>query len=205
MRPLHVLASIALLTVATLPGLAGVAHADASPADTQVQRLLDAKRTLKWNFAPSGSSDRYGHAETIVDAPAEKVAKVVTDFGHYRELHRKFASARVVAKEGDATDVYMRYPVQIGRFTIEFHEVMRFTPPRSEAGANIVEGRGVKGDMDKGHTRFTIKPIDDKRSVLVVDVLLVPKIPAPQVLIDEELRDGAEDFVNGIRDRAQKP
>lgn len=199
MRPVHALAALALLS------LPAVAHADsASNADPQVQRLLDAKRTLKWNFAAPGSKDRYGHAEAIVDAPVEKVAKVVQDFGHYRELHRKFATARVVAKEGEATDVYMRYPVQIGKFTIEFHEVMRFTPARNEGGSHILEGRGVKGDMDRGHTRFTIKPLDDKRSVLVVDVLLVPKIPAPQVLIDEELRDGAEDFVNGIRDRAQK-
>lgn len=197
MRPIHALAAFVL---AALPA---VAYADAPPADPQVQRLLDAKKTLKWNFAPAGTSDRYGHAEALVDAPAEKVAKVVTDFGRYKELHRKFATARVVGKEGDATDVYMRYPVHIGRFTVEFHEVMRFASPRQESGAQIVEGRGVQGDMKQGHTRITVKPIDDKHALLTVDVLLVPKIPAPQVLIDEELRDGAEDYVNGIKDRAQ--
>ncbi len=198
MRPTHALATLALVL---LPALA---YADSTThADPQVQRLLDAKKTLKWNYAPPGTNDRYGHAEALVDAPAEKVAKVVTDFGRYKELHRKFATARVVAKEGDSTDVYMRYPVQIGRFTVEFHEVMRFGGPRQEAGAHVVEGRGVKGDMKQGHTRITVKPIGEKHSLLQVDVLLVPKIPAPQVLIDEELRDGAEDYVNGIKDRAQ--
>lgn len=196
-RPLLALAALALLA------LPAAAHADsASHSDPQVQRLLDAKKTLKWNYA-TASSDRYGHAEALVDAPAEKVSKVVTDFGRYKELHRKFASARVVAKEGDSTDVYMKYPVQIGKFTIDFHEVMRFAPLRAESGSNVVEGRGVKGDMKQGHLRISVKPVDDKHSLLVVDVLLVPKIPAPQALVDEELRDGAEDYVNGIKDRAQ--
>jgi carbon monoxide dehydrogenase subunit G len=198
MRFQHALAALALLALPT------AAYADSSThSDPQVQRLLDAKKTLKWNYAPQGTSDRYGHAEALVDAPADKVAKVVSDFGHYRELHRKFATARVVGKEGDSTDVYMRYPVQIGRFTVEFHEVMRFGQPRQESGTHVVEGRGLKGDMKQGHTRIAVKPVDDKHSLLVIDVLLVPKIPAPQVLIDEELRDGAEDFVNGIKDRAQ--
>ena len=197
-RSLRVLAALALVA------LPAAAHADSSAhSDPQVQRLLDAKKTLKWNYPAPNSSDRYGHAEALVDAPADKVSKVVTDFGRYKELHRKFASARVIAKEGESTDVYMKYPVQIGRFTIDFHEVMRFTPPRAESGGQIVEGRGVKGDMKQGHLRISVKPIDDKHSLLQVDVLLVPKIPAPQVLVDEELRDGAEDYVNGIKDRAQ--
>ena len=45
----------------------------AAHADGEVQRLLDAKRTLAWNAAPSGKSQRYGHAETLVDAPADKL------------------------------------------------------------------------------------------------------------------------------------
>jgi len=51
--------------------------------------------------------------------------------------------------------------------------------------------------------RITVKPVDAKHSLVAIDVLLVPKVPAPQALVDEELRDGAEDFVNGLKDRAQ--
>jgi carbon monoxide dehydrogenase subunit G len=203
MRPTTLLASLALVF---LPALA---HADANtgganrPTDPQVARLLDAKKTLKWNYAPPGRSERYGHAEALVAAPADKVAKVATDFGHYKELHRKFATARVVGKEGDNTDVYMRYPVQIGAMKVEFWEVMRFGGLRVNDGTHFLEGNGVKGDMKQGRTAITVKPIDAKHSLLTVDVVLIPKIPAPQFLIDEELRDGAEDFVNGVKDRAQ--
>jgi hypothetical protein len=80
---------------------------------------------------------------------------------------------------------------------------MRFGPARATGGTQVIEGRGVKGDMKRGHTIITIKPIDAKHSILEVDVLLVPTLPAPQSYVDEELRDGAQDFVNGLKDKAQ--
>jgi carbon monoxide dehydrogenase subunit G len=187
--------------------LPAVAHADESAnnpsQDPQVARLLQEKKTLKWNYTPAGKNDKYGHAEALVDAPADKVAKTITEFSKYKELHKKFATARVVNKDGDKTDVYMRYPVQIGPMKIEFWEVMRFDPVKQNGSTHVLEGTGIKGDMKRGHTVITVKPVDAKHSILQVDILLVPSVPAPQVLIDEELRDGAMDFVNGLKDRAQ--
>lgn len=128
----------------------------------------------------------------------------MTEFGKYKELHRKFATARVINKEGDKTDVYMRYPVQIGLMKIEFWEVMRFEPVKQSGSAHVLEATGIKGDMKRGHAVMTVKPVDATHSLLQVDILLIPSVPAPQFLIDEELRDGALDFVNGLRDRAQR-
>lgn len=198
MRSTYIRSLLALFVLT----LCTVARADAEPAkDPQVARLLDAKKTLKWNH--DLGFGRYGHAETLVDAPAEKVAKAAADFAHYKELHRKFSTARVVAKEGEQTDVYMRYPVQIGPMTVELHEIMRFGPLRYNGPAHVLEARAVKGDMKRGHTVIRIKPVDARHSILEVDIMLVPTLPAPQSFIDEELRDGAQDFVNGLKDRAQ--
>ena len=72
-----------------------------------------------------------------------------------------------------------------------------------DARAHIIEAHGIKGDMKRGHTLITIKPVDAKHSLIEVDILLVPVLPAPQSYVDEELRDGAQDFVNGLRDKAQ--
>ncbi|MDB4938750.1 MAG: hypothetical protein JWP87_5722 [Labilithrix sp.] len=201
---LLVLAS-ALAATALVPTIAQ-ADGEAAPdpaKDPQVARLLEAKKTLNWNHALGANKDRYGHAEALVEATADQVAKTATEFGKYRELHRKFKTARVVGKEGNLTDVYMRYPVQIGPMTIELYEVMRFQPDRTNGGTHTIEAHGIKGDMKRGHTIITVKPVDAKHSLLTIDVLLVPTLPAPQSYVDEELRDGAEDFVNGIRDRSQ--
>lgn len=180
------------------------ALADGEPAqDPQVAKLLQAKQTLHWNTTINGA--RYGHAETLVEAPADKCAKAAQDFGKYKELHRKFAGARVIAKDGDKTDVYMKYPVQIGPVKIEMYEVMRFNPEHAgaQAGSHVIEAYGIKGDMKRGHTVITVKPVDARHSLVEVDVLLDPKLPAPQSYVDEELRDGAYDFVSGLRDHTQ--
>jgi hypothetical protein len=191
-----------LFTFLALTALPLAARADASN-DPQVARLLQAKAILKWNYTPAGKTDRYGHAEALVNAPADKVAVTMVEFGQYKNLHRKFATARVINKEGDKTDVYMRYPVQIGPMKIEFYEVMRFSPTRVVDGTYVLEGNAIKGDMKGGQTVISVKPVDATHSILAVDILLVPKIFCPQSLVDEELRDGAGDFVNGLKDRAQ--
>jgi hypothetical protein len=204
MRFSLVVLTLALVALPTLAQADGEREPAKDPAkDPQVARLLDAKKTLNWNHTLAGGKDRYGHAEALVEATADKLAKTAGEFGKYRELHRKFATARVIGKEGDQTDVYMRYPVQIGPVTIELYEVMRFSPDRANGTTHIIEARGIKGDMKRGHTLITIRPVDAKHSLIEVDVLLVPVLPAPQSYVDEELRDGAQDFVNGLRDRAQ--
>jgi hypothetical protein len=204
MRMTSARACLALsLALVALPAVAQ-ADGEQDPAkDPQVARLLEAKKTHKTNQSVGGSKERYGHAEALVDAPADQVAKAAVDFRGYKDLHRKFSTARVVGKEGDLTDVYMRYPVTIGALTFELHEVMRFSPPRMNGATHVIEARGLKGDMKRGHTIITVKPVDAKHCVLEVDVLLVPTLPAPQSFIDEELRDGAGDFVSTLRDKAQ--
>jgi hypothetical protein len=195
-----------VLPLAALAVLPVVAHAEQPARDPQIQRLLDAKSTLKWNQAVGSSKERYGHAEALVDAPADVVAEKASDYAHYKDLHRKFSTARVINKDSGNTDVYMRYPVQIGPFTFNMHEVMRFTPVHATLSGGPgfqLEAHGIQGDMKQGHTLITIKPVDAHHSLLQVDVLLVPSIPAPQTFIDEELRDGAQDFVNGLKDRSQ--
>lgn len=193
--------------VLALVGLPAVALADARPdpaQDPEVARLLEAKgATLKWNHVPAGKSVRYGHAEVLVDAPLAKVKAAAVDFGHYKDFHHKFASARVVAKEGDSTDVYMKLPIKVGPVKLDQWEVMRFGPARTTGAHVVVEGRGVQGSMKEGHLVVTARAVDDKHSLVKVDLLLLPNLPAPQSIIDEELRDAATDFVNGIRDKSQ--
>jgi hypothetical protein len=179
------------------------AHAEAPP-DAEVARLIEAKgATLKWNAVPAGRSERYGHAEVLVDAPLAKVQAAATDFGHYKDFHWKFASARVIGKEQGNVDLYMKLPIKLGPIKIEEWEVMRFGPARTTASHVVVEGNGVRGKMKQARLVITARAIDAKHSLAKVDLLFLPSLPAPQGKIDEELRDGAEDFVNGIRDHAQ--
>lgn len=183
------------------------AYADAStdaPKDAEVERLEKANGPLKWNHVPAGKSARYGHAEVLVNAPLAKVKAATVDFAHYRELHRKFASARVTAASGDSVDLYMKVPVRVGPLRLDQWAVMRFGAARATDTSFAVDGRGVQGNMKESHLVVTARAVDEQRSIVKVDLLLVPGMPAPQALMDEELRDAAQDLVAGLRDRAQR-
>jgi len=60
-----------------------------------------------------------------------------------------------------------------------------------------------KGNVDDSAMIWTFHSAGNDWTVLKLDVLLAPGIPAPQSLIDEQLRDSAMDAVNSVHDRAQ--
>jgi hypothetical protein len=195
------------LTVLAAAGLASTARADGpAPApDPEAARVAAVGHPAKWNWTPPGRNGRFGHAETLIHAPEAAVRQLVLDFGKYRELAGSITTSRVVGHEPDgATDVYL----QMGVLNNTFHlwDVTRFAPPRSSAdGTETVEGTKVpgKGNIDDAVLVWTIHPAGASWTVLKFDLLLSPGLPAPQSLLDEQLRDSALDAVNSIHDRAQ--
>jgi hypothetical protein len=193
--------AVALVLLALVPAVAEAEETRVSPA---VQRLLDAKKALHWNAARPGTTERYGHAEALVAATPDAVRRVALDFEHYHELNRKFTGARVVAKKDGVTDVYMKLPVKIGPFTLDQWEIMRFGPDAAAPGGGfVIEGRGIQGSMKQGHLVITVTPVGERHTLLAIDLLLVPRFYAPRSMVEEELRDGALDLVNGMKTRAQ--
>jgi hypothetical protein len=184
---------------------ASPARADAPVADADATRIAAAGHALKWNWTPPGRSDRFGHAETLVHAPVATVRHLVLDFASYRQLASSITSSRVVGHGSDgSTDVYLQMGVMNN--TLKFWNVTRFAPLRVEPqGAEVLEGQMVqgKGNIDDSAAVWTMRPAGAGWTVLKFDVLLRPGLPAPQSLIDEQLRDSAMDVVNSIHDRAQ--
>jgi len=129
----------------------------------------------------------------------------VLDFASYRQLASSITSSRVVGHGADgSTDVYLQMGVMNN--TLKFWNVTRFAPLRVESqGAEVLEGQMVhgKGNIDDSAAVWTMRAAGPEWTVLKFDVLLRPGLPAPQSLIDEQLRDSAMDAVNSIHDRAQ--
>jgi hypothetical protein len=180
------------------------ARADADPAaDPEVARLLKAKQAIRWNMVPPGRTEKVGHAEALVEAVPEKLRDAFVDFGHYKDLHRKFSSARVVGKEGDNVDVYLRLPVSIGPIKVDQYGVLRFGPAKKVGETWMVEGRQISGNMKNGFISLSARPVGPKHSLLKIDIFLAPSMPAPQSIVDEELRDAAFDLANAMKDKSQ--
>ncbi|HEY2516865.1 MAG TPA: hypothetical protein VGI39_38605, partial [Polyangiaceae bacterium] len=172
------------------------------PDPTELARLADGQ-SQRSNWQPPGMTERYGHAEVLVHAPIATVHRAVQNYGRYKELvPSKFNNAHVVAKEGDATDVYMQVPIMHGLLTL--WQVMRFRDLGPLApGWAMVEGWYLRGNLKAGNVAWTLHAVDPEFTVLKVDLLILPNVPAPQGMIDEELRDAAAQAVEGIRDQTQ--
>jgi hypothetical protein len=198
-------ASLATLGALALSSPSLRADEAASPPDPDAARIAAAGHPLKWNWVPPGRNERFGHAETLVHAPLTAVRRLVLDFGNYKQLAQSITTSRVVGHEPDgSTDVYIRMGVMNN--TLSFWNVTRFQPPKAApGGGEVIEGSMVhgKGNIDDSVTVWTLRPAGTDWTVLKFDVLLRPGVPAPQSLIDEQLRDSAMDAVNSVHDRAQ--
>ena len=194
-RPL--LISIALFANALS---APTANADDDSAD--IKRLADGK-SIKSNWTPPGTTERYGHSEVLIHAPFGSVKKLVLDYAHYKDLvPDKFHNSKIVGKTGAMTEVYMQVPIMHGMLTL--WNVMRFSELKAtNPDYCMVEGWLVKGNVRAANVAWTVKRVDDEWTILKFDLLMLPNLPAPQSAIDEELRDAAMDAVNGVHDRAQ--
>lgn len=134
------------------------------------------------------------------------VRRVVMDFGNYKKLAPSIMTSRVVGRGPDrSTDVYLRMGVLNN--SVVFWNVTRFAPLRheSDGGAEVLEGHMLpgKGNIDDSVAVWTLRAAGSEWTVLKFDVLLRPGMPAPQALVDEQLRDSAMDVVDSIHDRVQ--
>lgn len=166
----------------------------------QLQRLAKDAGPIRSNWVPPGKTERYGHAEAMIGAPLETVRERLVDFTHYKDLAGpKFKTVRIVEKDPGRADLYFQLPIMKGIVTLWY--VTRFGQGRPlPDGGQVVEGTFVKGNIKDMHIVFTTRPGDGPKStVLVCDLLLVLNIPAPPVLVDEELRDACGDALNAIR------
>jgi hypothetical protein len=99
--------------------------------------------------------------------------------------------------------VYIQMGVMNDMLT--FWNVTRFAPVRSDAGGEIIEGHMIpgRGNIDDSAAVWTLRSVGPDFTVLKLDALLRPGLPAPQSTIDNELRESAERAVNSVHDRAQ--
>lgn len=191
------------ILAAAFGGAVALSPVAAHAQDAQLARLAAAKTSVKWNWVPPGKAAKYGHSEVLVDAPLAKVRSHVVDYARYRQFSHKFKAVRVVAKQGDTTDVYFRIPILKGMAMMSY--VLRFGPPKVVTpGTELVEGKFVSGssNVKDVHLTFNMREVEGNRTILSVDLLAAPSFPAPQEAIDEELRDAAMNAVDAIRDQS---
>jgi hypothetical protein len=202
-RALVLVALGALARPALAEGPSAPPAENAGLADPDLSVFADG-RSFRTNFEPPGLADRYGRAQILVDAPMGIVHRLVLDYGRYKEFTGgRFHTSRVIGKGAAGTDVYFQISVLDGM--IMLWQVFRFQEIRPLArGWVMVEGFYVKGNIGKGNAAWTLRALDDGRTLVTFDLLVLPNVPLPQSVVDRGLRNAAGEAVEAIRDRAQE-
>lgn len=191
-----------LLPLFLLVGLAGAplsAHATPSESET---RLLRSRQAERYNVALPDQSIRAGGAMIAVEAPLADVRRTITDFANYADFMPRFERSRIVKKSKEGVDVYLQVPILRGAATV--WAVTRFVPPIPDGRGQRIEGRMT----DQGNVRdlraiWHLQPIDEGRTLLKLELLIVPKLPLPASVITPELEYAADQAVTASRDRAE--
>jgi ribosome-associated toxin RatA of RatAB toxin-antitoxin module len=147
------------------------------------------------------SSIEAGAARIDVAADAQRVADIIQDFGNYPKLSDKFEKARVIARNGSETDVYMQVPILKGAAKI--WAVMRFGVVQTINGEQVLSGHMLKGNVRRLDAKWKVRAAGAQQSHVELELLIVPKLPVPGSLVTSETAYAADKAVTGVRDRAE--
>jgi ribosome-associated toxin RatA of RatAB toxin-antitoxin module len=190
--------SVALACVVT-PLTSSFAGEPAAP-DAEVQRLAALQKAERYDVA-MGSSVRAGGAAVLCQAPLAIVERLATDYGHYVNTIPRFQKSRVVGKKGNETDVYLQVPILHGAATV--WSLTRFGPPQRQGQSVLVSGRMIEGNVDDFRGQWRLRGVGDNQSVVKMELLVVPKFPAPSKVITAELQGAAANAANSLCRRAE--
>lgn len=172
-------------------GLAA-APSDAAPVTRNVERF-----TVK---IPHSGLEA-GAARALAHAPSEGLRAVVTDYARYSSIITQFKNARVVGRAEGHTDVYLEVPILSGFSTI--WAIVRFEAATAQGNQHVVRGRLLKGNVKRLDATWRIEKVDEQKSVLSLELLMVPDLPAPTSVVSAELRKAAGKAVNAARNEAE--
>lgn len=183
----------------------GFLHAaTAAAASTLFPCVASADRSVaeRYRKPRAGSTVEVGGAIIGINTSVADVLMVVKKYRKYHKILPRLTTSKVVARKGNTSDVYMRAPILRGMYNIWV--VSKFTGPLpwGKRGKRIV-GKMSKGNVDAFDAVWKMHPCGPKRTILRLELYLIPKVPVPDSWITPELEWAASRSVTAVRDMAE--
>lgn len=159
------------------------------------------RKAVRYSVMTPYSDVKAGAARIQIDAPIDEVTRIISDFDHYDKLNKNFDKSKVVGKAGKKTDVYLQVKILKGAGKI--WAVVRFEPIVEANGERLLKAHMLNGNVDRLDATWRIKRIDDGKTELSLEMLILPSIPFPSSLITPELQSAADKAVSGSRKLAE--
>jgi len=196
-RRLQAWAGALLTLLVVLAARPAPARADVK---AEVAALEKKGEAIRYSKPAKGSID-IGGASILVDAPIKKVRGMVQKYGRYKKYVPIFEQSRLIQKKSGSSDVYMEIPVMHGAATIWM--VARFAPSKKAGAEEHIVGRYVKGNIDQFVARWRLRPLDAKRTLVKLELLVDPGLPLPSAYVTKGLAYAADKGVTAVRDYAE--
>jgi len=216
---------VALITLASAAGCAGSevhtsqpdSHPEARPNSSLAQRAeqqlpaSDAQPSVlppgdepKGTGVPiEGSEMVRGSATVVVHAPIDKVREGVLGFGSYAEFMPHYRKCKLLGRNpAGARDVYMEITALHG--AVSMWGRLEVPKPTVTDGVEMVEMKLVEGNVKDLRGTWRFSRVDDEHTQLSLEVFLLPNIPLPTNLLNEENVNGAVKGVVAMRERIEK-
>jgi hypothetical protein len=195
-----------VLAACLVVGLGAFAHAGPTgytpPAsDAQAVELFKLNRDKKTHFTQD--KQVWGRAQIFVDAPMSHVRTAIMDYGNWSQFITRFQKSKLLKKEGNGTaEVYLQMPILKGAATL--WAVEKFEPPVPDGKGEKIVGKFQKGNVEDLQAVWRYRPVDDKHTVVQLDIYVLPKLAVPDGLMVSQREDAAGEGVLGVKDKAQQ-
>jgi ribosome-associated toxin RatA of RatAB toxin-antitoxin module len=193
------LAFVALTALATVSALTTAVRADeeAAKLETQGKALRYTQKTTD----PVSRIDT-GGAAIFVNAPIDAVRRIVTDYRHYSTMIKPFKQSKLLSRSKGVSEVYLEVPILHGAATVWVVAVIG--PVVKENGEEKIIAKRKDGNVDDFRATWRLRAVDAEHTIVKLELLVDPKVPAPASAVANELSGAADKAVTAVRDQAKK-
>ena len=188
-------------TIALAPASANDASYAPPSSDAQALSLYKLGHEKKTSYAKKDAKFKVSHAEIFVNAPMKDVKTAAMDYGNYSSFITKFSKSKLLKQNGDAAEVFLQAPILHGAANI--WAVESFAAPAPDGKGEKIVGSFIKGNVDNLLATWRYRPVDDKHTILSLDIYIEPKMNVPDSLVTEEGQDACGDGVRAVKERAE--
>jgi ribosome-associated toxin RatA of RatAB toxin-antitoxin module len=192
---------LALVTAFTILFAMPTASSAGDDEATRLERRGRAERYTRATTSPKNSIDT-GGAAIYVNAPIDVVRRVVTDYRNYEKVIKPFKQSKLLSRNKGVSEVYLEVPILHGAATVWV--VAKIGSPVVAGNEETITARMLRGNVDDFRAVWRLRAVDADHTIVKLELLVDPSLPAPASLVTPELCTASENAVTGVRKQAEK-
>ena len=168
----------------------------------RIAARLPERRLVTRRFSHNATKIYGGLSIGLINAPMDKVIPIVQDYGSFKDMLPFFKESTVLGSGGNRTLVHVK--IEIAKGVVKLWGNLEFFVLKGKRGVRVIDGKMTEGNMKVFRARFELVPIQEKRTLILVRLIVDPDIQiAKDAKVNKYNQVNARRFIRAIRDRAE--